>query len=350
MRLLFTGAAENPALSFGKCRGLVRRELDKLCTVIDDDPDDDDLQLYLGIPLWNQRSKWEAKTSRFVWFTMWEWPEIPHPQIERINASQGLITLTQWTDRIFEDAGVTVPRFIVPFGVDPQSYHYKPKDRDPDRPFTFLWVGFNTGHIDRIAGHGLKRMGDRKRGWLVRRAFEQLDLPDARLILKSVPWPNSPINFIHNTKSGGEIHELSQWVPEDEMVRLYREADVLVWPTYGEGFGLPPLEAAAVGTPSILPNHSAIEDYFDPEWLIELPHRDGRIWPKTRDPMTGACVSCDALMSLMLDAYRDRDRLATMGKVGADVVSKNWTYEIATRPALKTMLNHYEGGANATIG
>jgi len=336
MKVHFSGSAENPALSFGKCRGLVERELDNLCTLVDDDAE---LQIYLGTPLWNQRSKWQRKSPQFVWFTMWEWPEIPKGVIDRINASEGLVTPSEWTDRIFADAGVKVPRFVVPLGVDPAAYTYKPKD--PDRPFTFLWVGVQTGHIRQISEQGQLKIGDRKRGWLVREAFERLNLPDTRLILKSIPWPNSPMNWERVTPGGAHIHELSQWVPEEEMVRLYQEADVLVWPTFGEGFGLPPLEAAACGTTSILPNYSAIEDWFDSEWLTELPHKVGRIWPGSRDPMTGACVSMDDVMGQMEHAYRNRTQMAEMGRKGASVVKDRWTYEHATRPALEHVLAHY---------
>ena len=38
-------------------------------------------------------------------------------------------------------------------------------------------------------------------------------------------------------------------VPLDELVSLYRRAGCLVYPSRYEGFGLPPLEAMACGTP-----------------------------------------------------------------------------------------------------
>jgi len=341
----FSGATDNPALSFGKCRGLVRRELAEIGNLVDERLAGlrEVIQIYLGIPLWCQRSKWKPPvSSRFIWFTMWEWPEIPKAQIDRINATQGLITPATWTDRIAADAGVDVPRFIVPFGVDPAVYNFQPKPRTKEDPFTFLWIGYQTGHVDAIR-RGDRKIGDRKRGWLVRQAFEELDFgPEARLILKSVPYPAAPMNMHHRTPAGSDIHEYSLWVSEAEMVRLYRDADVMVWPTYGEGFGLPPLEAAACGTPTILPNYSAVEDYFDDDWLIQLPHQVGEIWPEAHDKMTGACVSIEELKAAMEYAFENRQDLQRMGEVGAAAVSESWTYEKATRPALRAVLDHYE--------
>jgi glycosyltransferase involved in cell wall biosynthesis len=44
------------------------------------------------------------------------------------------------------------------------------------------------------------------------------------------------------------VHWL-EFVPEGELVTLYREAAGFVFPSLGEGFGLPPLEAATLGCP-----------------------------------------------------------------------------------------------------
>jgi alpha-1,3-rhamnosyl/mannosyltransferase len=45
--------------------------------------------------------------------------------------------------------------------------------------------------------------------------------------------------------------ELAGRVSDDELVALYRGADTFVFPSLGEGFGLPPLEAMACGTPVV---------------------------------------------------------------------------------------------------
>jgi len=41
------------------------------------------------------------------------------------------------------------------------------------------------------------------------------------------------------------------WVPQEDLVLLYRAADVVLYPSRYEGFGLPPLEAMACGTPVV---------------------------------------------------------------------------------------------------
>lgn len=50
------------------------------------------------------------------------------------------------------------------------------------------------------------------------------------------------------------------YVPEDDLVKFYNAADLFVYPSLYEGFGLPPLEAMACGTPVITSNTSSLPE------------------------------------------------------------------------------------------
>jgi glycosyltransferase involved in cell wall biosynthesis len=50
-------------------------------------------------------------------------------------------------------------------------------------------------------------------------------------------------------------------IPDDDMLQLYRSAALFVYPSLAEGFGIPPLEAAAARIPVICSNTSAMEEY-----------------------------------------------------------------------------------------
>ncbi|MBO4906890.1 MAG: glycosyltransferase family 4 protein [Bacteroidaceae bacterium] len=61
------------------------------------------------------------------------------------------------------------------------------------------------------------------------------------------------------------------YVPTEMMLWLYRYASLFVYPSYYEGFGFPPLEAASLGTVSAVGNKSSVPEvcgdcafYFDP--------------------------------------------------------------------------------------
>jgi len=64
---------------------------------------------------------------------------------------------------------------------------------------------------------------------------------------------------------------LAGFVPDEELAALYQQAEALVFPSLLEGFGLPGLEAMAVGLPVVAANASCLPEvygkaalYFDP--------------------------------------------------------------------------------------
>jgi alpha-1,3-rhamnosyl/mannosyltransferase len=59
--------------------------------------------------------------------------------------------------------------------------------------------------------------------------------------------------------ASGELHPLG-YTSDDTLAALYAGAMVLVYPSLYEGFGLPPLEAMASGTPVIVSNRSTLPE------------------------------------------------------------------------------------------
>ncbi|MBN1218398.1 MAG: glycosyltransferase family 4 protein [Anaerolineae bacterium] len=61
-------------------------------------------------------------------------------------------------------------------------------------------------------------------------------------------------------------------VPSEDLVYLYNAADLLVHPSFYEGFGLTPLEAMNCGTPVIVSNTSALPEVVGDAALMVDPH------------------------------------------------------------------------------
>ena len=78
------------------------------------------------------------------------------------------------------------------------------------------------------------------------------------------------------------------FVPDATLAALYRMAAVFVFPSLYEGFGLPPLEAMASGTPVICANVSSLPEVVgDAAFLI--------------DPLDPQAMA-DAMSRVLLDA------------------------------------------------
>ena len=65
-------------------------------------------------------------------------------------------------------------------------------------------------------------------------------------------------------------------VPNEVLVYLYNAAKLFVFPSFYEGFGLPPLEAMACGTPVITSNVSSLPEVVgDAATLVKPEDIDG---------------------------------------------------------------------------
>jgi glycosyltransferase involved in cell wall biosynthesis len=84
---------------------------------------------------------------------------------------------------------------------------------------------------------------------LVLLGHESLNTPAFTQIMDQLPGDIKPFVFIKSD------------IPDSELLLFYRAADVFVYPSKAEGFGIPPLEAAAAKIPVICSNTSSMMDF-----------------------------------------------------------------------------------------
>ena len=70
---------------------------------------------------------------------------------------------------------------------------------------------------------------------------------------------------------------LAPFVPESEMPRLYMRAAAVLYPTISGGFGLPVIEAHAVGTPVLFSDVGSLGELKGPSAVV-LPMDDLDSW------------------------------------------------------------------------
>ena len=80
------------------------------------------------------------------------------------------------------------------------------------------------------------------------------------------------------------------FVPDETLASLYRLASVFVFPSLYEGFGLPPLEAMASGTPVITSNVSSLPEVVGDAALLIDPYEPESIADAMRRVLTDAAL------------------------------------------------------------
>lgn len=75
-------------------------------------------------------------------------------------------------------------------------------------------------------------------------------------------WKNEPIkkSIESAVREGHAVLKIDTFVPDQDIIQLYAGAKVLVHPALYEGFGMTPLEAMSVGTPTIVGNNSSLPE------------------------------------------------------------------------------------------
>lgn len=92
------------------------------------------------------------------------------------------------------------------------------------------------------------------------RAREEARLPHVLVIVGRKGWVYDPIFAAVDELSLHEDVLFPGFVPDEELPALYSAADVLVTPSFYEGFGLPALEAMACGAPVIVSDVSSLPE------------------------------------------------------------------------------------------
>lgn len=245
------------------------------------------VDVYMGVPF--AGGDW-LKGQHRVCFTMWETDRLPHSFVRSLGWYDQVLVPCQNNVELFSRYHSDVQ--MVPLGVD--TDFWKPQAHP-------------TGRFKFIAGGSLWY---RKGLDVLVKAFERLDLRDAELHIKAAPHAfetpqvNHPRIFLHR-----------QWMTLEQQRDWYAQGHVYVAPARGEGFGLMPLQAMAMGIPTIV-SLSTGQNEFARLATGQVP------CSKSSSPAGGRWDEphLKALMNRMMEHYENwnlvrQQALDTVGKV-----------------------------------
>lgn len=175
---------------------------------------------------------------------LWHWLTFPKSQAQK-------------ADKIIADSQSTKEDLIKIYGIDPKkieviylgiSKNFKPVKSNKEKSILYF------GTIE-----------PRKNLILIIKAFEvlkkELSDPHLKLVIAGAKgWLYKDIlKKVENSRFRKDII-FTGVVDDKDRPRLYNSADVFVYPSFFEGFGFPPLEAMACGTPTIVSNTSSLPE------------------------------------------------------------------------------------------
>lgn len=177
-----------------------------------------------------------------IGYTPWESTSMRTDWVERFNLCNEVWAPSNWNAEVYKKNGVTKPIFVYPHGIEEK---WKPLRRvlKEGEPFKFLHIG---------------EPSPRKDGQLVVDVFIKLfaNNPDYQLTIKAhgshtIRVYDKGNNFVPIDNVYSNIKVIKEEYSVEQLVDLYHRHHVLVYPTWGEGFGFIPLQALATGMPVI---------------------------------------------------------------------------------------------------
>jgi glycosyltransferase involved in cell wall biosynthesis len=285
-----------------------------------------------GGAIWHEQPRHEWITSPFgrnIAITPFETTRVPKSWVSRFNSMDAVLVPCKHNQQMMFDSGVRVPVDLISWGIDTELFH--PVERSKNRPFTF-------GHMGALS--------IRKGTDLVVKAFLAA-FPrerDVRLICKTSNnifqfWVKDDKRIVVNMEKMGH---------EDLLQRFFGEIDVGIFPTRGEGWGLPITECMATGAPVITTGWSGPLEFANNEdgWLLDysmVPATEFSEKVYQEDCGDWAEPSFEHLVACMRNAYENRDETARKGATAAARMKKDFDWEVTIKQFHEAINTHLIG-------
>ena len=181
------------------------------------------------------------KNQYQIGYTPWESTKIRDEWRERMNLCNEVWATSDWCADVYRNNGVESPIYVYPHGIEEV---WSPKKRIlTDGPLKFLHVG---------------EPSPRKDGQMVVDTFIKLfgNNPDYQLTIKAQAHHTIRIydkrgSLVPPDHVYSNIKVILDEYPVTMLANLFHQHHVLVYPTWGEGFGFIPLQGLATGMPVI---------------------------------------------------------------------------------------------------
>lgn len=263
-----------------------------------------------------------CQTPRKIAWTMWETSQIPSGQ--RILDARGeafgnwtthlnrhaerLVVPCQHNAEVFAACGVELPTTVIPYGLDTDIWPLI------DRPERDTFTVFQYGDLT-------SRKGVEEAVLAFQKAFPSEQ--NAQLVLKT---QGGLLRQYINLRFGNDrrIIVVDETWTRAELVQMLHLSDCFIWLSRGEGFGLPPLQAALTGLPVVMTTHTGMASYYRPQFFYGVKNAG-----TSAAPLGGEWFEPDVehAAEQLRKVYEGRAAALKRGKSAATYVRNNFSLE-----------------------
>ena len=246
-----------------------------------------------------------------VLYTMLEGDTVPESWYPHLQKATHILVPTQFVKETFGRANFD--SHVIPLGYDPKVFTFK--KRRTNTPYTFL-------HYE--AFQDRKGWQDLLDAWLISGLAEEEQ--EACLILKTIKSYKEVYERLQEERIAlpYNVKIITGEIPHTALRDILNSSDCFVFPSRGEGFSLPPIEAMALGLPTIISIGHSHLDYYNEDFMygvkcdIKIPAR----YPNWESQ--GHFVRCnvDDLAKTLKYVYDNKEEAKQKGALASEYIKK----------------------------
>jgi glycosyltransferase involved in cell wall biosynthesis len=218
------------------------------------------------------------------------------------------------------------PVTVIPLGVDTNVF--KPRKRTRGQKLRFVHDSTYASELRKGAALAIDSFI---------KAFPNRD--DVELVVRST--------FVHQLEKRDErVSFRTGHLTSNQLAAFFSEADCLIYPSRGEGFGLIPMEAMATGCPAIYPASTGMLDYCDLGLPVGVHASPSQIGNGRAGSQPWALVADwfepdhDELVDRMRQVDADYDAVQKAAELDAAKIAQRWTWDNTVKAILERVEAH----------
>lgn len=279
--------------------------------------------------MFTQPTDYEWDSNQYsIGLTPWESTEVHPGWIDKMKTADEIWATSELNKLWYERLGLEVTT-VYPHGI---THNWTPRLRKRGKKLRFLHVG---------------EPAPRKCGQMAFNAFLNLfkDNEDVSLTIKAnghtgIRYDPGIPGILLTPDDFPNVKVINRDVSEEEMVSLYHSHDVLLYPSYGEGFGFIPIQGLATGMPVIFNSDWAPYAKYD----LGLKISDRLVPSPWKGMHPGLMLEPEqqSLEHLMVSVYENYDFYASEAFNQANALHHEFDWLRQTQKAFSHVVNRFE--------